>query len=188
MNLDVGQEISCDEIISLEKFHWKHKYGEEAWEKEKLIIERVKEIIESKFSRIEVIVTGFGADSNEFIPEHPDESGKPDLVIKGRDTGREYCMLEVTGTDVMRGGKYWIRPDKLRYAQDHPEKDVWICLHYSQPRERIIFVKPEPLRKYLHTEIEIRGSVEHFVEFSDSSEELRSAEGFFAYLLSKREI
>ena len=35
MNLIEGQEITCDDLIELEKFHWKNTYGQNAWEKEK---------------------------------------------------------------------------------------------------------------------------------------------------------
>lgn len=188
LELAVGQEISCDEVIELEKFHWKHKYGEKAWEKEKVRIDRVRNIIETKFPRLKVSVVGFGADSNKFLGEHPDESGKPDLLIEGRDSGRKYCMLEVSGTEYMRGDSYWVRPDKLSYAQKNPTEDVWVCLHYSQPSEKLVFIRPKPETDYRPSEKEIRGSIEHYVEFSEHSDEHKSADDFFDHLLSKRDL
>jgi hypothetical protein len=184
--LAVGQEITCDKVIDLEKFHWKHKYGEQAWEKEKVRIDRVTNIIETKFPGLKVSVVGFGADSNAFLAEHPDESGKPDLLIEGRESGRKYCMLEVSGTEIMRGDSYWVRPDKLSYAQKHPTEDVWVCLHYSQPSEKLVFIRPKPETEYRPSEKEIRGSIEHYVEFSEHSDEHKNADDFFDYLLSKR--
>lgn len=184
--LSVGQEVSCDKVIELEKFHWKHKYGEKAWEREKVRIERIATLIETKFPRLKVLTVGFGADSNAFLAEHPDEPGKPDLLIEGRDSGQKYCMLEVSGTEIMRGDSYWVRPDKLSYAQEHPAEDVWVCLHYSQPSEKIIFIRPKPEAKYIASEKKIRDSIEHYVEFSDNSDECKSADEFFDYLLSKR--
>ena len=113
LGLSVGQDISCEKIIDLENFHWKHKYGKKSWEKEKVRINRVVEIIEQKFPRLKVSVVGFGADSNALLAEHPDEPGRPDLLIEGRDSGRQYCMLEVSGTEVMRGDSYWVRPGSV---------------------------------------------------------------------------
>ena len=187
LNLHVGREITCQEVIDLESFHWKHKYGQESWKKEKLRINRVKELIEGRFPRLEAVVIGFGADSDEFLSEHPDSAGVPDLAIRGRDTGKQYCLLEVTGTDSMRGAKYWVRPDKLRYAIDHPQEDVWICLHYGQPDEKFVFLKPDPAAAYQPSEIKIRDSVELFVEFHSDAGEVHSATSFFSHLLSKRE-
>ena len=188
LGLSVGQDISCEKIIDLENFHWKHKYGKKSWEKEKVRINRVVEIIEQKFPRLKVSVVGFGADSNALLAEHPDEPGRPDLLIEGRDSGRQYCMLEVSGTEVMRGDSYWVRPDKLIYAQKHPAEDVWICLHYSEPTEKLVFIRPRAEEKYLRSEKEIRGSIEYYIEFSNDSDECKSADDFFDYLLSKRDL
>lgn len=35
INLKVGDSISCNDLIELEKHHWKHAYGKDAWDKEK---------------------------------------------------------------------------------------------------------------------------------------------------------
>lgn len=186
LGIEVGQAITCEEIVRLEKFHWKNAYGEAAWKKEKVRIARVKEIIESRFSGLEVTVEGFGADSNDFIPTHPDEPGKPDLSIHGKQSGQKYCALEVTGTEVRRGTDYWVRPDKLRYAQSHPEESVWICLHYASPSEMLVFIQPDMSKRYQPTPVPVGKAVEHYVLFSDASPETRSLNDFFHFLLSQR--
>ena len=70
MNLFVGQEVTCNELKELEKHFWKHAYGEDAWEREKLRLQRVIDLINWADPRAEAIAVGFGAQSTEFIPEH----------------------------------------------------------------------------------------------------------------------
>src|SRR5699024_5647713 len=111
MNLHAGQEISCGEIKELESFHWKHAYGQAAWDKEKARLSRVKTLIEGIDPRVEARITGFGADSSEFIAAHPSESGKPDIeVISKEDIQFVLLLVEVTGTESMRPGTstYWV--------------------------------------------------------------------------------
>ncbi|MGY6566997.1 MAG: hypothetical protein ACXIU5_19845 [Halomonadaceae bacterium] len=186
LGIELGQRIDCDEIKRREAFHWKHAYGEAAWKKEKVRIARVKAIIEARFSGLEVLVEGFGADSNDFIPEHPKEPGKPDLSIRGRQSGQIYCALEVSGTEVRRGTDYWVRPDKLSYAQNHPEQHVWICLHYARPSEKLVFIRPDPSQCYQPVPVQVGKAIEHYVLFDDDSRETGSLEDFYAFLLSQR--
>ncbi len=81
MHLKVGDEISCDHLKEKESFYWKQSYGEAAWKKEKVRIDKVKNLIEGIDDRLLVKVAGFGADTDELIEKHPDEKGKPDLYI-----------------------------------------------------------------------------------------------------------
>lgn len=164
LNLQIGQEISCQKIQDLENFHWKYSYGQAAWAKEKTRLERVKAFIEGIDPRIEARITGFGANSNLFIAEHPSESGRPDIeVISKQNTQPVLITVEVTGTESMRLGTttYWVRPDKLKYARNHPEQDVWIILHYANPFECFVFIKPNKTKTYPVSKRDIRGSIEH---------------------------
>lgn len=188
MKLIEGQEITCEKIKELEKHHWKHAYGQAAWDKEKVRLNRVKQIIENIHPNIKANITGFGANSNNFIPGHPKESGKPDIeVILDSDPLHNLLMVEVTGTEYMRPGTstYWVRPDKLNYIKHHPEEDVWIILHYAQPTEKLVFVKPNCQKEYAPVTHQIRGSSEYYVEFSDQCPEVFSQEYFKKYLLHK---
>lgn len=187
MGLKVGDSITCDELKERESHHWKHAYGQSAWDKEKIRLGKVKEFIESFESRVLVEIVGFGADTNKFIPGHPTESGKPDLEVKLRDDGRILLLVEVTGTESMRGTTYWIRPDKLKYSENHPTEDVWLVLHYLKPVEKFVFIKPDPQKHYQASEKEIRGSIEFYVEFSDSDQEVVPAEFFKRHLTMKVE-
>lgn len=185
LNLNIGQIISCEEIKELENHHWKHAYGQSAWDKEKIRLTKVKELIESFDGRVLVDVVGFGADTNEFIAGHPAESGKPDLEVKLRGDGRVILFVEVTGTESMRGTTYWVRPDKLKYSNNHPAEDVWLVLHFMRPDEKFVFIKPNPNRQYKVSEMNIRGSIELYVEFSDSDQEVVSMECFKNHLAMK---
>ncbi|WYX36404.1 hypothetical protein WJ966_05460 [Achromobacter xylosoxidans] len=185
LDLTVDQTISCEKIKELESHHWKHAYGQSAWDKEKIRLGKVKELIESFDDRVLVEVVGFGADTNKFISGHPTESGKPDLEVKLRDGGRILLLVEVTGTELMRGTTYWVRPDKLKYSENHSTEDVWLVLHFLKPIEKFVFIKPNPKKRYAVSEMEIRGSIELYVEFSDSDQEVVSMEHFRNHLVMK---
>lgn len=178
MTLSEGQEISCDEIKSMESFHFKNVYNEKSWEKEKVRLDKVKGLIDSFGLGVTVSITGFGANSTEMILEHPNEAGKPDIEIKSNSTSIVVMLIEVTGTEVMRGSDYWVRPDKLKYSQNHPEESVWVILHYSYPREKFVIIQPERDKEYYYTTINIRGTDEHYVIFNDASKEIRKTEEF----------
>lgn len=188
MGLKLGQQITCAEVKEMEKFHWKKAYGARAWDKEKVRLDRVKEIVEGLDERLSVRVIGFGADSREFIPDHPEEAGKPDLEVRIKGEDRVLALVEVTGTERFRGGNpptYWVRPDKLAYAKNHPDEDVWILLHYAEPQEHIVAIKPDGAMERAVSEIEIRGATEHYVVFSDEDPECVPLCAFASHLKSK---
>lgn len=188
LGLKVGQVISCTEIQDLEKFHWKNAYGQAAWDKEKVRLDRIKAVIESFDPRLSVQVTGFGANTNEFIAHHPDEAGKPDLEVGVKGEDRLLALVEVTGTERFRGGNpptYWVRPDKLAYAKNHPDQDVWIVLHYAEPEELIVVIKPDSAREHPVKEINIRDAIEHYVVFSDGEPECVGLDSFAQHLISQ---
>lgn len=188
IGLQLGQEITCAEIEELEKFHWKNAYGRAAWDKEKVRLDRIKAVIEGFDPRLSVRVTGFGADTNEFIPLHPEEAGKPDLEVGVKGEDRLLALVEVTGTERFRGGNpptYWVRPDKLAYASNHPKEDVWIVLHYAEPEELIVAIKPNSAVKHPVEEIKIRDAIEHYVVFSDNDPECIGLAAFSRHLIRK---
>jgi len=182
MCLTVGQEISCQVIKDLENYHWKHAYGHDAWEKEKVRLGKVRKLIETLDDRVAVEIVGFGADHAKFIAAHPEEAGKPDMRVQTRHGSIPVLLVEVTGTETMRGDTYWVRPDKLDYAQKYPDEDVWIILHYAQPQEKCVFIKPDHGHRYQIVNKEIRGSIEHYVEFTDDTPGMKSRAEFAQHL------
>lgn len=186
MNLSVGDEISCDALKEKENFYWKLSYGETAWKKEKFRIDKVKNVIETIDEQLLVKVVGFGADTDQLIEKHPDEKGKPDLDISTKETpGTVLLKVEVTGTERLRGTGYWVRPDKLEYAESHPEEDVWIVLHYAEPQELFVFIKPIPGKVYERHTIEIFEAGEIMCIFNEGEKELKSHEEFSQYVKTK---
>lgn len=185
MNLVTGQECTCEEIIKLENFHWKIKYGKDSWDKEEVRIDRVIAMINYFNDQLEVKVSGFGAKSNQLIEFHPSEQGKPDLEIFSDDKNKTkpIIYIEVTGTEALRGSDYWVRPDKLEYCQKHPEQNVWVILHYAKPKEKFVFIKPILKKEYQHEVETINGSKEHYVKFDDNSEEVKSSKFFYNHLM-----
>ncbi|EKO5152158.1 hypothetical protein ACK2J6_003672 [Vibrio fluvialis] len=183
MTLSIGQEISCAEVKEMENFHFKNQY-KSSWEQEKVRIEKVSQLIQSINPKIRIRVTGFGADSNELIKAHPEEQGKPDVEVYTDDNSTTIMLVEVTGTQKMRGNEYWIRPDKLSYCQNHPEQDVWIILHYSEPTEKFVFVKPIANKQYRYVVMNIKGTDEYYVPFNDLDEEVTSFEEFSYHMIS----
>ncbi len=121
---------------------------------------------------------GFGAGMLQFIPEHPDESGVPDSSVTLADAGRLVMRVEVSGTERLRGEGYWVRPDKLLYARRHPDEEVWVVLHYREPSERVVCVRPLLDRDYEAVEMQIQGAGENYVVFSDGDGELTDHVGF----------
>jgi len=183
IELSVGSEISCEELQERESFFWKNAYGQKAWEEEKKRLERVKGWIKTYLPSVQVKTLGFGAESTEFIAEHPGEKGDPDLSLAFG--GREVIALEVSGTGTQRGQDFWVRPDKLKYAQNHPERDVWIVLHYRKPKERFVWIKPDLSKNYEDKERVIRGVSERYVIFDNNSEEVKSSAEFSNYVAQK---
>ena len=132
LNVQIGSEINCESLKELEKFAFKNAYaGSWVKEKEKERLEYVSKWLRKHINcDLEIIPTGFGASTTEYIAQHPDEKGEPDLTIKIWGMDITVLFLEVSGTDYMRGTDYWLRKDKVEYIQRHTEKDVWVALVY----------------------------------------------------------
>jgi hypothetical protein len=184
MGLGVGSQISCAELEEKENFFWKQAYGESSWEKEKVRLGKISDWINERFPELEVDTKGFGADSLEMIDEHPEESGAPDLALRLPDISDDILAVEVTGTEHMRGSDYWVRPDKIQYAKNHPDKDVWVALHFQKPQEKIIWIKPDLEKDYPIQEIEIRGAGEEYIIFTDNNDEVKTEEDVVAHIRS----
>jgi hypothetical protein len=185
MELFEGKEAICSDLIKSEKFFWKNQY-KDSWDKEKVRIEKVSQLIKSFSEQFRLEKTGFGADSNELIEEHPDEPGAPDVSVFNRNN-KLIMYLEVTGTEYMRNPDkpiYWIRPDKIQYCQSHPEKNIWIILHFAKPSQKFVFVKINPLKTYRYEVENIKGADEHYSPFSDADTEVKTMDEFRQHLIS----
>ena len=88
----------------------------------------------------------------QYLNIHSEEKGSPDLSIRTKNSNIELIALEVSGTESMKGLGYWVRKDKIDYIQAHKERDIWIVLHYQQPKEKFIWIKINGEKQY-HSEI-----------------------------------
>jgi hypothetical protein len=154
LNIKVGDWIeSCDKLKERDNFFWKNKYGAAGWEAEKVRVQKVESLLTAREPRIGIRKIGFGADTTEYISEHPDEGGKPDLeVFLKEKPERVVLQIEVTGTKIMREAGYRVRPDKLTYAENHADQDVWVILHFEEPEGKFVFIKPVAGKQYKSVE------------------------------------
>lgn len=129
-----------------ERFFFKNSYGKEAFKKEIVRLEYVEKFLRIIYPGIELERTGFGAGDTQIYYEHPEKPDAPDLAVKKNNT--IIMHIEVSGTTFKRGNDYWVRPDKLIYAQNHRNVPHWIILHYQKPFETLIFIKPDPCKDY----------------------------------------
>lgn len=182
--LQINDIADCEEIKKKEKLFWKQLYGKDSWKKEKVRLHYVSKWLEKYIPNIDIKITGFGANTTELIEEHPDEKGEPDMQILLKNTNTIVLFLEVTGTEQKRGTDYWIRPDKIDYIQKHFNKDIWVALHYADTRE-IIWIQPLKDIKYNYIEKNLKGAIEYFVIFNNTSEEVKTSQEFKDYLDSK---
>lgn len=187
LKIKVGDEISCEKVKELENFHWKNVYNVKSWEKEKVRLDKVKKLIEGIDPKLKVNVVGFGADTTEYIKNHPEESGSPDIEVVINKSGVIVVFVEVSGTENMRGDSYWVRHDKIKFIQNHPDKDIWIILHYALPEERFIFIKIRLEKEYKISSEIIKNAEEYYVEFFNGDPEIKLFEEFKSYLLQKIE-
>lgn len=185
MGLYEGMIITAEELKEKENYFWKQMYNMESWKKEKVRLDIVKNYIESIdiYNQIEVKEVGFGADTELMLDYHPEEAGSPDLCVKYKTSNNPFMFIEVSGTDTMAGEEYWVRPDKLEYAKRHPEKDIWIILHYQNPVEKIVIIKPDNNKAYKYKEIKrYNGATEYYVLFNDNDEDVKTLKEFQQHL------
>lgn len=180
LNLRVGQKITKDEIDLRESLYWKTKYSNNGgWERENKRLDRITQCLEFCDERFVVKKTGFGAGSTEFIAQHPELSGSPDLEVTDAE-GNLITCVEVTGTERMRGNGFWVRPDKIKWARDNPNKPFWLALHYSEPKEMMFFHKPDPTKNYETTQVKIGADHERFIVLS--REDMLSVKEFISVM------
>lgn len=184
MGIDVGTEISCDEFKKREAFFFKERYRNH-WPLEQRRLKRVAAKLKELDARAGVEVVGFGANTDELIEKHPDVTGAPDLRLVEGCGQTEVLRVEVSGTKKRRGDSFWVRPDKIEFARNNLDVDYFIILHYEQPEEEFVYIRPCVDTEYeVHEEV-ISGVRERFVIFNREDDEVISEADFKRYLNQK---
>ena len=72
---------------------------------------------------------------------------------------------------------------KSKLMINNSTQNVWIILYYSEPNDKLIFIKPNFHINYTISEKVIRGNIEHYVIFDDFSDETTSEQKFVEQLI-----
>lgn len=184
MGIGIGTKISCDEFRRREAFFFKERYRDH-WPLEQMRLKKVITRLKELDARAVVEVVGFGANTDELIEKHPDVSGAPDLRLVEGCGQTEVLRVEVSGTKNRRGNSFWVRPDKIDFGRNNLDVDYFIILHYEQPEEEFVYIRPRVDTEYeVHEEV-ISGVRERFVIFKREDDEVISEADFKCYLNQK---
>jgi hypothetical protein len=114
---------------------WKKIYGPD-WPSGKRKVQKVIDALGAHDIKAEA--HGFMPLSTEYTPENPLEKGAPDLKIVSVE-----IYVEVTGPNIPMSPQVglWIRWDKFKYAEDHPEKEIWVAHILESENDLIRFLK-----------------------------------------------
>jgi hypothetical protein len=140
--------------------NWKNAYQDkwiEGFNRESF----VKQFFEEKGFIVEE--NGFQAMSTSYSFNYPDEPGIPDLKIINPLTNKA-IYVEVTGTTNLNDfDLIWIRPDKIEYARNHPELQIFLA-HVVDKKQLLRFIFLTNVKLLTLTKIQpiIRGNRETY--------------------------
>ena len=163
---------------------WKKASYSTLWKKHMDNCKALKEKIENTFPKLKgAVKEGHGAFTDEWLRFRPDEKSEADMIVNNPVTYKPICHIEVTGSHKINPNErmpIWIRPDKIKHAQEKIEKYWFYCVYKSS----IYVVDLETASKYLKDkvkEVEIKqGIPERYVEIP--YKEAISEEDFLIWL------
>ncbi|MBU6429482.1 MAG: hypothetical protein KGR26_10755, partial [Cyanobacteria bacterium REEB65] len=85
-------------------------------------------------------VVGFGADTVERVEGYAEEPGAPDLLIRDRASGKDRCVIDVTGT-YQKPVDLWVAAYKIAWAEEHPDLPWFVAMMFDD-RKTPVIVKP----------------------------------------------
>jgi len=115
--------------LSINYDYWKKIYKTQ-WKAGTGRVNYVHDLLEKKFPKLSVEVTGYCAKEEVYVPPAPHERGEPDLTLFFRNKIIGY--IEASGSDIemKSDDEIWIRPDKFKHAQEIKEK-TWFYMVYK---------------------------------------------------------
>ncbi|HEP1795359.1 TPA: topoisomerase DNA-binding C4 zinc finger domain-containing protein [Streptococcus suis] len=171
--------------------YWKKAY-QNTWEVSSGRESEIAELIK-KETGLEVIASGLGSETSEFISgsasQNGFEKGDPDLRIAGSN-----IYMEVTGPlseKVRSSSPLWFRPDKIENAKNNLDSHDTFLLH-NCPGEKLwrvihvdkTFIESYDTGKYKTVRPRIRGNTEQYVEIPSDAECIIPFSELISYLKS----
>jgi hypothetical protein len=188
LDLNEGSEISCQQLrqrkILAEKIPAEANFTNIS----SLAITRTARWLNKNLSNIEARIIDFryGRNDGGLSLNYPNTRNDQNISLVLKETNTEIITLEVSAVEMQCGINYWLREDKLRYAQNQSKRDGWVMLYYQYPKETFIWIKPEKDKQYV-SEILSKNSPSRFVPFNNRSFEIYSDKEFCEYVQKKIE-
>jgi len=186
MGLTNGSEISSIELKQKERIIWKNLRKTNALGNSKQALLRVQYWFSKHMPNLEAQIIDFNlAQSDRPSPEsYPGIGSNQRIRILLKRTVTEIMTLEVASTEIRRGINYWIRAEKIDYAKNQYNRDVWIVLYCKYPNEKLIWIKPLSNKQYQREEL-ISNTLSYFISFNFKSPEVYSSQNFCEYVQNK---
>jgi hypothetical protein len=168
--------------------YWKDAY-QSYWGIAKSKEDNVKKIVQ-EICKCKCEFVGLGAGREDYLPgsakSRSFEKGGSDLHVCGTN-----IYIEVTGPNidsVDEKADLWIRPDKIEYARNNPDKNCWI-VHALKKRFllRAINLNKDFLRQYENNKFRlvhprIRGLTETYTAVPANSPYIQDIENMFSFI------
>ena len=191
MGLTIGDQITPEQLQYLDN-RYRELSNPDSCGVETRSLDCAEDMIHCADKRAHVIRVGYGQFTLQFIPEHPDELGSPDLVVVFDDEVIDdpndrtiLTRIKTSGIEAKSGDDYWIRHEAIHYVCSHPDEDTWIVFYCALPNEEMVCIWPNPKREYVpETKVE-RAVARQFVIFSADDPEVFTVDDFADWLRSK---
>lgn len=185
MNLHEGSEISCARLRQKEAMVWRKFRKSSGIYPIKQAMTRIVQWFTKYLPHLEARIIDFSFDhsSEKSSLDYPSARNDQNIGVFLKGTSTEIITLEVAVAEMQRGTNYWVRSDKVTYAQGQSQKDAWVVLYCKHPTERLTWIKPGN-KEYKHEELVGITNI-HFVTFDDRSQEVYSSKNFCDYIQKK---
>jgi hypothetical protein len=188
MGLTEGSEISYSELHKKEALVWAQSNKKNPIFNSKHAINRTLVWLNRYLPNLDsrIIDFRFGYSNRPSSVGYPNTRNDQNISLLLKGTSTEVITLEVTSAEIQRGINYWVKADKIAYAQSQSDRDTWVVLYYKHPQEQFIWIHPVNDKKYKSEEL-IGNTKNYFVAFNDRSPEVHSSQDFCKYIQNKIE-
>jgi len=187
MNLHEGSEISRAELRKQEAALWKKYNRLPSRRPIQQTMNRIVQWFSKYLPDLEGKIIDFRLDYNndKMVSNYSSTRNDQNINLFLKGTATEVITLEVAVAEIQRGTNYWVKTDKIVFAQSQLQKNAWVVLHCKYPVEKFVWIKPRN-KEYKHEEL-IGVANSHFITFNDESPEVYSSQRFYDYIQKKIE-